>query len=76
MSPMNGQEMHVSVIDPINPAIERVKALLFAPFDLGRWFIIGFCAWLAQLSRYNGGGVVLTRAAQGLPTRSTEPRTI
>ena len=33
---------HVSVIDPISPAIERVRTVLFRPFDLGRWFIIGF----------------------------------
>jgi hypothetical protein len=56
MDPMNPINTHVSVIDPINPAVERVKLLLFAPFDLGRWFIIGFCAWLAQLGRWNGGG--------------------
>ena len=33
---MNGQEMRVSVIDPISPAIERVRDILFRPFDLGR----------------------------------------
>ena len=37
----------VSVIAPIQPAIERAKRLLFQPFDLARWFTIGFCAWLA-----------------------------
>ncbi len=56
MDPMNPVNLRVSVIDPINPAVERVKLLLFAPFDLGRWFVIGFCAWLAQLGRWNGGG--------------------
>jgi hypothetical protein len=40
----------VSVIEPVAPAIERVKWLLFRPFDFGRWFTIGFCAWLASLS--------------------------
>ena len=30
-------------------AINRVKLLLFEPFDLGKWFAIGFCAWLAHL---------------------------
>jgi hypothetical protein len=44
----------ISVIDPITPAIERVRTILFRPFDLGKWFVIGFCAWLAQLG--NGGG--------------------
>jgi hypothetical protein len=43
----------------LNPAIERVKTILFRPFDLGKWFVIGFCAWLAQLGergRPGGGG--------------------
>jgi hypothetical protein len=44
----------VSVIDPVEPAIGRVRQMLFAPFDLSKWFIIGFCAWLAMLGR--GGG--------------------
>ena len=39
----------VSVIDPITPAIERAKIMLFRPFELKRWFVIGFCAWLAYL---------------------------
>jgi hypothetical protein len=46
----------VSVIDPISPAIERVKLVLFSPFDLRKWFVIGFCAWLAYLGTGGGGG--------------------
>lgn len=51
---MNGQQ-RISVIDPINPAIDRAKSILFEPFDLGRWFIIGFCAFLANLGKWSGG---------------------
>jgi len=47
---------YVSVIDPIGPAIERVKTILFRPFSLERWFVIGFCAWLAYLGQRGGGG--------------------
>jgi hypothetical protein len=50
------QPNKVSVIDPISPAIERAKLILFKPFDLGRWFTIGFCAWLAYLGTGGGGG--------------------
>jgi len=53
---MNAHEIQVSVIDPISPAFEKVKTILFRPFDLGKWFTIGFCAWLAYLGRGGGGG--------------------
>ncbi|MGB7581833.1 MAG: hypothetical protein WBL85_05225 [Sedimentisphaerales bacterium] len=46
----------VSVIDPIGPAIEHVRLMLFKPFDLSKWLTIGFCAWLAQLGQGGGGG--------------------
>jgi len=50
------QPTRISVIDPISPAIQRVKDVLFKPFVLGRWFTIGFCAWLAYLGGGGGGG--------------------
>ena len=50
------QPITVSVLDPLTPAFERVKTVLFRPFDLGRWFTIGFCAWLAYLGGGGGGG--------------------
>ena len=48
---MNARPAYVSVIDPIGPAIERVRTVLFRPFDLGKWLVIGFSAWLAQYGR-------------------------
>jgi hypothetical protein len=57
MAQTNGpQATNISVIDPISPAIGRVKTILFDPFDLGKWFVIGFSAWLAQLGDAGGGG--------------------
>jgi hypothetical protein len=44
----------ISVIQPVSQAVERVKQVLFRPFDLARWFVIGFGAWLAGLGQ--GGG--------------------
>jgi hypothetical protein len=44
------------VAEPVSPALERVKLMLFQPFDLGKWFVIGFCAWLAYLGEGGGGG--------------------
>jgi len=53
---MTPQESQISVIDPISPAIERVKTILFRPFNIKKWFVIGFCAWLAFLGSGGGGG--------------------
>jgi hypothetical protein len=44
----------MSVTLPVGQALDRVKKVLFQPFDIGRWFLIGFCAWLAYLGE--GGG--------------------
>ena len=49
------QLLNISVIDPISPAIGRVNTILFKPFNLKRWFVIGFCAWLAFLGEGGGG---------------------
>ncbi len=46
----------VSVIEPIGAAIEKTREILFKPFDIGKWFAIGFCAWLAALGEGGGGG--------------------
>jgi hypothetical protein len=51
---MTTQPQCASVTAPVNPALECVKRLLFQPFDLGKWFVIGFGAWLARLGQ--GGG--------------------
>lgn len=45
----------ISVTLPVSQALDQVKRVLFQPFDLGKWFIIGFCAWLAQLGESGGG---------------------
>jgi hypothetical protein len=46
--------MSVSVVDPVGEAIKRTSDILFKPFDLGKWFVLGFCAFLAYLGE--GGG--------------------
>ena len=45
----------INVVEPVSPAFERVKLMLFRPFDLGKWFVIGFCAWLAYLGEAGSG---------------------
>lgn len=46
--------MEISVTTPLVQAIDRTKQVLFQPFRLGKWFLLGFCAWLAHLGE--GGG--------------------
>jgi hypothetical protein len=56
---MDALNRQITVIGPVNEAIERTKLILFRPFDLGKWFIIGFCAFLAELCRESfGGGLI------------------
>jgi len=45
----------ISVIDAAGQALDRMNKVLFDPFDLGKWFVVGFGAWLAQLGKGNGG---------------------
>jgi len=50
---MNGSP--ISVTRPVDLALARVRQILFRPFDPGKWFVIGFCAWLAYLGQGGGG---------------------
>lgn len=52
---MTPQPASVSVTLPITPALDRVKRVLFRPFDPAKWFTIGFCAWLAYLGQAGTG---------------------
>jgi hypothetical protein len=60
---LRGAAMAVSVVDPVSPAIERVKTVCFRPFDMHKWFVLGFCAFLAQLGE--GGGSNFNTGGQG-----------
>jgi len=56
IQPSTTRPREISVAEPVSPALERVKRMLFQPFDLGKWFVVGFCAWLAYLGEGGGGG--------------------
>ena len=56
IGPVTNSHREISVTEPVSPALERVKTMLFKPFDLGKWFTIGFCAWLAFLFQNGNGG--------------------
>src|SRR3979411_2838561 len=58
---MNGGEAKIEIFKPFGEAFELTKKILFQPFDLKKWFVIGFAAWLSNLGsgnynfRYNRG---------------------
>ncbi len=41
--------MNVSVTAPLEQAFRRAKLITFQPFDVSKWFALGFTAWLATL---------------------------
>jgi len=43
-----------SVFAATSAAMARMKLILFQPFDAGKWFVLGFSAWLATM--FDGGG--------------------
>jgi hypothetical protein len=46
----------ISVLEPIGAAFEKTTDILFHPFDLQKWFVLGFCAWLSTFGDRGGGG--------------------
>lgn len=48
--------MNISYSHPLELGWRRMKRTLFQPFDLGRWMVLGFTAWLAQLGDSSNGG--------------------
>lgn len=45
----------ISVTSPLGGAWLRMKLFLFQPFDLGKWFVVGFAAFLAGLGSSGNG---------------------
>lgn len=51
--------MQISFVEPLSPAWERMRRILFEPFSLATWLVLGFSAWLARLASggaWGGGG--------------------
>jgi hypothetical protein len=51
---MNGPRPKIEIFKPFGEAFELTNKILFQPFDVKKWFVIGFAAWLANLG--GGGG--------------------
>jgi hypothetical protein len=52
---MNGNGSKIEIFKPFGEAFELMKKILFQPFELKKWFVIGFAAWLANLGAGGGG---------------------
>ena len=52
---MNGTERKIEIFKPFGEGFELMKRILFRPFDLKKWLVIGFAAWLANLGCGVGG---------------------
>jgi hypothetical protein len=49
--------MPIAYLEPFERAWERMKRALFRPFDLNKWFVVGFNAFLAGLAETRNGSV-------------------
>jgi hypothetical protein len=47
--------MRIGYFEPLGRAINRTKLALFTPFDVHKWFVVGFNAFLAGLADWNHG---------------------
>jgi hypothetical protein len=54
-SDMNGTASKIEIFKPFGEAFEQMKRILFQPFDLKKWLVVGFAAWLANLGGGGGG---------------------
>jgi hypothetical protein len=52
---MTGDGSKIEIFKPFGEAFELMTKILFQPFDLKKWLIIGFAAWLANLGSGAGG---------------------
>jgi hypothetical protein len=50
MARMNGSEPRIEIFKPFGEAFDLMKKILLQPFDLKKWIVIGFAAFLASLS--------------------------
>lgn len=73
--------MNIAYFEPLGRAWNRMKIALFKPFDLHKWFVVGFSAFLAGLtegprgsgsSGGRGGGDLSFREFLDLPNKAWE----
>ena len=67
----------LSCTAPFDKSWRCMKRILFTPFDAGKWFILGFSAWLSTLGEGGGGSANFNLGdlggGQGLPFGGDKP---
>jgi hypothetical protein len=49
--------MNISYLEPLSRGWTRMKWILFSPFDITKWLVVGFTAWLVELTdTFSWGG--------------------
>jgi hypothetical protein len=54
---MNGPARKIEILAPFNQAIELTRLILFRPFDITKWLVIGFAAFLSGWLNSGGGSI-------------------
>src|SRR5438105_2268386 len=44
---MNGDQPKIEIFEPFGAGLESMKRILFQPFDLAKWCVVGFAAFLS-----------------------------
>jgi len=58
--------MSITYTDPLSRAWGRMKKALFKPFDISKWFVVGFTAFLAGLTEcHHGNGPSNSHGGRG-----------
>lgn len=57
--------MQIQYVEPFSRGWNRMKQALFQPFDITKWFVVGFTAWLAGLTDHPGGSGSSDGGAKG-----------
>lgn len=64
--------MHISFAEPLSRSWERMRRILFEPFELAKWLVLGFSAWLAGLAGSGSGGTLWNSAGDDVSHRHSE----
>ena len=69
---MNGPVRKIEILAPFNHAIELTRLILFRPFDITKWLVIGFAAFLGGWFN-SGGGSINPWSFRGWNTSNVQP---